>query len=431
LFSAASVLAQNWAPTGTGPTNGLLLGNDAVGALGIDWSGGVTFEKLGPTWNLSPGVLPAIIPALVSDGPQSLLFGGVDGSIGLSVNTLSRYDRPTRSWVALPMVGVAPSPRFRAAGAFGSATTAILVGGTNDSVTPLVDVVTGLGAITSWIVTPGQTSWAPLVGGPTPRMDATAGRGPGDTVVVFGGDAGGGTLLGDTWVFSVATGTWAQQTTPVAPAPASVCSMAFDPVRNVTVMTRLGETWEWNGTTWDEVVTPLPAASTATFDPAAVPPAVIGVDLTGPVLADVVYSPTIASYTETLANPNPPATSPCTAGTAAPFSLTSNSLARLGRTHTLTIGNASTTSVLIGLVGLTPVVPFVVTWGCNCTQGIDLATAVAVFLPNFGGSTTLAIPIPRDVALIGASIDTQGLALNLPSPCTFALTGRGTAVIGG
>lgn len=74
--------------------------------------------------------------------------------------------------------------------------------------------------------------------------------------VLFGGyDGVGG--LDDTWEWDGTA--WSQRTTPAAPSPRRGMAMAFDSARNETVLFGGGvfnnasaETWTWNGTTWTQ-----------------------------------------------------------------------------------------------------------------------------------------------------------------------------------
>lgn len=89
--------------------------------------------------------------------------------------------------------------------------------------------------------------------------------------VLFGGF--GVSAIGfrqDTWTFS--GGTWVEVNTQedaVAPSPRQQHALAYDRVRNVTVLfggltgilgPSMGDTWEWDGTTWTLVATTDPAA---------------------------------------------------------------------------------------------------------------------------------------------------------------------------
>lgn len=87
-------------------------------------------------------------------------------------------------------------------------------------------------------------------------------------VVLFGGSAGG-TDLGDTWEYNGTT--WFQRTSTNSPSARTDSAMAFDSVRNRTVLfggggalsgTVLSDLWEWDGTNWTQPTamgTPPPA----------------------------------------------------------------------------------------------------------------------------------------------------------------------------
>ncbi len=88
-----------------------------------------------------------------------------------------------------------------------------------------------------------------------------------ERVVLFGGGYGSGgsyTLLGDTWEFDGVDWT---ETTPAGSPPArTTAAMAYDPVRERTVLfggqdgsdpgsATFGDTWEYDGTTWVQITT--------------------------------------------------------------------------------------------------------------------------------------------------------------------------------
>jgi hypothetical protein len=86
-------------------------------------------------------------------------------------------------------------------------------------------------------------------------------------VVMFGGNSNGqwpGGSLGDTWEWNGTT--WLQQSPTASPSPRGHGPLTYDSARGVCVMfggydgTALGETWEWNGTDWTQR---NPAASPA------------------------------------------------------------------------------------------------------------------------------------------------------------------------
>jgi hypothetical protein len=76
--------------------------------------------------------------------------------------------------------------------------------------------------------------------------------------VLFGGEKTTG-YLSDTWEWNSSAGTWTLKSSAGGPNPRSYASMAYDPVRNVTVLFGGGnnsgqqsDTWEWNGTNWSQ-----------------------------------------------------------------------------------------------------------------------------------------------------------------------------------
>lgn len=112
------------------------------------------------------------------------------------------------------------------------------------------------------------TAWTQLspANSPAPRTGlAMAFDGSRGRVVLFGGDDGA-TQFADTWEFD---GTDWIDVTPggTSPAGRSRHTMAFDPIRGVTVIfggspdqeiTYLGDTWEWNGTSWSDAAPASP-----------------------------------------------------------------------------------------------------------------------------------------------------------------------------
>lgn len=122
------------------------------------------------------------------------------------------------------------------------------------------------------------TAWQEVVGPVAPPLRLTpaiaydAGRG---VAVLFGGLTPGTLLLGDTWEFDGST--WAQRTFPTAPSPRFDAAMAYDPVRQRIVLfggndlsTQFGDTWEYDGVAWTLRTLPTAPSSRAgavmTFD---------------------------------------------------------------------------------------------------------------------------------------------------------------------
>jgi hypothetical protein len=86
--------------------------------------------------------------------------------------------------------------------------------------------------------------------------------------LLFGGDAGSGVLFGTTWEFDGAV--WIERSV-AGPAPRRDAAMGYDPVRGVAVLfggraalggpqSTVGDTWEWDGSSWQEVLGEGPSA---------------------------------------------------------------------------------------------------------------------------------------------------------------------------
>jgi hypothetical protein len=432
LFSLTTTMvsAQAWTPTATtGPSPTATLANDGIGVVAVD-NNGATFVPAPAPLNWAPVASPAVrnLAAILSDGPSVFSFAGINPVTGAYTNEVSRFDRTAGgpgapSWVSVTMSGnIPPTGRIFANGAFADGSTAVLVGGVNS---------TALATDTSFLFTIGATpntaSWSPLSGGPTPRLFCAVGRGPGATVVVFGGDGGGGVALNDTWVFTASTGQWSLRQPQNRPGVTIGGSMAFDPGRGVTVLSRAGETWEWDGTDWVQVVTATLSPGSIAFDPALVPPAVVGAAAAANWI-DLIYTPSIAAYGTTLPNLG------CFAGGNSPFRLTNvpGSLPRLARTFQLQLSGVSTSAALFAAAE--PSTLTFIPWGCNCNQGLGLTAGATIFIPNVNGLGSWSLPIPLNSGLIGLAIDMQGFALNFGGPANcpvFAASDRGTAIVGG
>ncbi len=71
-------------------------------------------------------------------------------------------------------------------------------------------------------------------------------------VVVFGGDAGGGSPLDDLWSWDGTA--WTALTPAIRPSPRVTSQLAWDAPRKALVLYgALDDTWEWNGTAWSPV----------------------------------------------------------------------------------------------------------------------------------------------------------------------------------
>lgn len=99
-----------------------------------------------------------------------------------------------------------------------------------------------------------------------------------DRVVIFGGYTGSG-WSNDTWIFDGVS--WSQAPAGPSPSPRYWAAMGYDPSRDRIVLhgglggpsgtTALTDTWEWDGSLWQQVVTgpPPPHQGRMTFDPAS------------------------------------------------------------------------------------------------------------------------------------------------------------------
>jgi hypothetical protein len=130
-----------------------------------------------------------------------------------------------------------------------------------------------LGTTWSW----NGSRWREIAGnGPGPRtFAAIASDAAGKTVFLFGGNRalfGSGqpsdTVLGDFWMWNGVR--WAALDA-AGPGPRAEAAMAFDRARGRVVLfggyrgvgpqrVRLGDTWEWDGTSWSRVATTGPTA---------------------------------------------------------------------------------------------------------------------------------------------------------------------------
>ena len=115
------------------------------------------------------------------------------------------------------------------------------------------------------------TAWTQVGGSspsaPSPRKNhAIAYDSQRGVSVLFGGQGGSG-LIGDTWEWNGTA--WAQVggSSPSAPSPRREYAMAYDSQRGVSVLFGgedhsglLGDTWEWDGSSWTQAATAGPAA---------------------------------------------------------------------------------------------------------------------------------------------------------------------------
>jgi len=164
-------------------------------------------------------------------------------------------------------LGPAPSSRHGAASAF-DGSRVVLFGGLSDR--PLAD---------TWGF--DGTAWQPLptaeppVGPPARWLHVMAYDSHRKRLVMFGGIDSNSNVLGDTWEWDGTT--WTQNTATPAPAARSGAMMAYDPKRGVIVLagggasTLLNDVWEYDGTWHDRTPASGPTvnAGVMAFDTAS------------------------------------------------------------------------------------------------------------------------------------------------------------------
>jgi hypothetical protein len=188
--------------------------------------------------------------AFDSDRNVSTLFGG---SADLSFTAVNRetWEWNGTAWSLVNMAG--PVQRCDHAQAYDSIRNlTVIFGGYNGSY---------FNDTWEW----DGASWSNVVGvGPDRRADSFMAfdsiRG---FMVLFGGLASTGVIRGDTWEYN---GTWVQRASSGPPAR-WIQRMAYDSDRGVTVMFGgarpgglLNDTWEWDGTAWTQINIPGPQA---------------------------------------------------------------------------------------------------------------------------------------------------------------------------
>ena len=161
-----------------------------------------------------------------------------------------------------PAGAAAPTPAARSAAVAAASGKAVLVfggfgGGFALGQTTLDDtwVWNGLG----WVQRETPTA-------PPSRQGAAAAYFPTTrSIVVFGGDTGCCTRLGDTWTWSIDDKVWTRHLPATSPTPRSAATMAFDAATGSLVLfggfgpptntlgdspVRLDDTWTWDGERW-------------------------------------------------------------------------------------------------------------------------------------------------------------------------------------
>ncbi len=218
----------------------------------------VVFAQECPQWadrTPPPGQRTAHAMAYDSARGVTVLFGGDDDH---SFNG-DTWEWDGTTWTQRSTTG--PSPRWLHAMAYDSARgVTVLFGGLESRPYPY-----DRGDTWAW---DGATWTQRSTTGPSPReghaMAYDRARG---VTVLFGGryySSGSGFLLGDTWEWDGTT--WMLRST-IGPLPRAYHAMAYDNARGVIVLFggwddgsfHKGDTWEWNGTTWTQRSTTGPS----------------------------------------------------------------------------------------------------------------------------------------------------------------------------
>ena len=179
---------------------------------------------------------------------QVVLFGGQDNTLTSLTDTWT-MNPATGAWTQQAPTTTPPGRFEHAMSPDQLGTKAVLLGGTDGSDEALES---------TWLW--DGTDWNEEIPPPSPRtgvaMTYDSARGK---HVLFGGrSAPGSTDLGDTWELEELT--WEHKTPSPAPTARADAGLCYDEARNVTVLfggrqsgscgTPLGDTWEWDGTTW-------------------------------------------------------------------------------------------------------------------------------------------------------------------------------------
>ncbi|MFO1076961.1 MAG: hypothetical protein U1E73_04455 [Planctomycetota bacterium] len=410
------------------------------------------------TWRAGPAVgsTPAAgVPGQATVDPGT---GGVVRSGALFGGNLQVWDRT--QWTTLLLQPAPPARMFGAM--WNDGTHAWLFGGQN--------TLLGISYGDTWRWD-GQ-AWTQITGpSPSIRYDAAVAYDSLNGVaVLFGGYAQ--SVVNDTWTFDGVS--WHLQAAPVRPPARSQHGLAYDPVRGKVVLfggtifpplQLRNDTWEWNGATWTQVVTPQspPAIGTAalgydlrhqrmlvsqsgTRTAAALPPDVWSYDgvtwtplavqptlelqpnqswmtLPGEVDPTVVDGNSVQLFTD-----RPPEVTSNGAGCgASPLRLWVHTPPRRGSAlFGFEIEGAPVLQPMALLLGLAPGNLTVGT----CTVGVDPHGLPSFLQADLRGAGAVPLPLPNAPALRGLAIHGQAFALAPATPCGFAASPALRVVVG-
>jgi galactose oxidase-like protein len=249
------------------------------------------WSQLSPTNGVSPPARQG--PGTVYDGATNtvVLFGGTNGATNFNDTWI--WDGATATWTQLFPPKSPPGRRFDTQGMAFDAEHGIVVlfgGYAAGAVIPVLnDTWTWDGKARRW------TQQFPKVS-PSVRRAPIAYDRATEQIVLFGGDDGGANQYNDTWVWNGVN--WRLRTTPIAPGPRGLGSLAYDPALRAVVLfggfigTQVyNDTWTWNGSTWTQITTAnVPPdgrfAFGTDYDPIARGPVIFGGFSTGFALFD-------------------------------------------------------------------------------------------------------------------------------------------------
>jgi hypothetical protein len=202
--------------------------------------------KRSPTSPLLPPVRSNAAMAWDSKRARAVMYGGENSLVNSLIDT---WEWDGGQWHACPDGPIAGTG-YRMAYDAARAVTVAFGGGTN---------TTSLWNGVAWsTASPAQRP--PLRTGGALAYDPIA-----QVVVLFGGSTSVGAALGDTWLWNGVT--WQQVSVP-GPSARDGHAMAYDPIRKRIVLfggavlaNQRGDTWLWDGATWTDAtpsVSPLP-----------------------------------------------------------------------------------------------------------------------------------------------------------------------------
>ncbi|MGE3352250.1 MAG: kelch repeat-containing protein [Planctomycetota bacterium] len=237
---------------------------------------------LGDLWEFDPGagtwtdVTPVPSPPARRDaalaflpGSGLVLFGGQDAAGNPLPDT---WVYSGGGWTQV-VTGTAPAARFGHAMTLSPTGLELLVLGGRDTTSRTLPGTWKFDGSTWSLAIPSP---APRDGASMAFQDAVAGVRPAGRSVLFGGrPVGGGAALSGTWELEGLN--WQQRLPTTAPPARADAGLAYDRARNRAVLFggrtgspcggELGDTWEWDGTSWSLRVTPTTPSPAAGVQP--------------------------------------------------------------------------------------------------------------------------------------------------------------------